>query len=621
MSQSPEERTPAEGSGIPNESGQPPMAPAPFGPPSTPPSPAPFGAAGAAPAPGPYQAPGPYGQPAGYGPPPTAGPYGQPVPPPGPYAQSGPYGAQPGPPTVPTPGYGQPGPYGHQHYGAGGHGQPPHPPQAPAPGGRGPFRGRTGIVLAAVAALVVVVGGTVLALGAGDEGDDPAPKEPTPVAGGSTAPAPSASASVDQGDGKGAGGSGAAGDGVDVDELNEGREDGESRVLWYRSAPKVPGSGAEAPGLWVTDDLVVKAAYKQVVGYDATGGEPRWTVELPQKVCAVVPRPTGDGKVVVAHMSGVSDRAKCNQLQQIDLGTGAKGWTQKVSEGGLFDSSVSIALHLVGDTLVVGRSMSGIGYDVDTGKRRFEVGKHGTDCFPNGFTGGARLLMVAGCGAGGDNQRDEVRQLDPKTGKVLWSKKFPKGWKVTRALSVDPVVLYLTNEEKKQWNVTALQDGSAAVRSQLSLKEQPELDCGWAGLTRELQGCTGVVADADTLYLATKAKSSANELLAVSLDTGKEKWRTGATYGRSLQPLRIEDGRVLSYERPSHDRAGAVTAIEVTGGAPRVLLKNPDGAAALERSFFQKAVAYEGGRLYLSTTMLSSTKNGAEQKLMMAFGP
>ncbi|MGX2995198.1 outer membrane protein assembly factor BamB family protein [Streptomyces sp. JNUCC 64] len=474
------------------------------------------------------------------------------------------------------------------------------------------------MAVAAAVALVVVIGGTVLALRDGDDGPaDPPEKEP--VAGASTDPKPSPSASVDRGDGTGADG---GADTVDVGELNEGRKDGEGKVLWYRPAPKVPGSGADAPGMWVTDGLVAKAAYKQVTGHDARTGAPRWTVDLPQKVCAVTPQTTRDDKVVVAYMSGVSSRAKCNQLQQIDLRTGDRGWTAKVSEGDLFDSALSISLNLVGDTLVVGRSMSGVGYDARTGKRRFDLPKYGGDCFPDAFTGGDKLLTVAGCGAGGDNARDELRELDPATGKARWTKPFPKGWKISRVLSLDPVVLHLTNDDKKQWNITALKDGSPTVRSQLSLKEPPEPECGWAGVDRQLQDCLGVASDADTLYLPSKARDGANEMIAVNLDTGREKWRAKSTGGRTLLPLRVEDGQVISYEKPTYDAGGAVTATPVGGGTPKKLLQNPGGGAAtLERGFFQRQLAYEDGRLYLSSTLLTSTKNGAEQKLMLAFGP
>ncbi|MHA5051949.1 hypothetical protein [Streptomyces sp. SD15] len=36
-------------------------------------------------------------------------------------------------------------------------------------------------------------------------------------------------------------------------------------MLWCKEGPDAPASGADAPGMWITDKVVVKAAYKQVV--------------------------------------------------------------------------------------------------------------------------------------------------------------------------------------------------------------------------------------------------------------------------------------------------------------------------------------------------------------------
>ncbi|WP_329559579.1 PQQ-binding-like beta-propeller repeat protein [Streptomyces uncialis] len=628
MSQPPDDRTPRDGDGAPQDSGQPAHPP---GPPSGDADPYAQSGPYTAPQSGPYapQA-GPYGQsqPGPYSAPQQPGPYGPPQP--GPYGQPGPYAAQPGP-YAPQQPYGQspygqqPGqaPYGQQPYGRQGFGQQGYPggPQgsggAGSGGGRGPFKGRPAMVIAAAVAVVLVVGATVFALNRDGQDDKKEQATKDPVASATADPKPSADASpsVDQGDGSG------DGDAAEED-LNADRKPGESKVLWYKQAPKVPGSGADAPEMWVTGTTVAKAAYKQVLGFDAKSGAPAWDpVELPQAVCAATPQPTPGLKVVVAYMSGVSDRAKCNQLQQIDLATGKKGWTKKIPDGDLFDSTIGLELHLVGDTLVVGRSMSGVAYQANTGKELFTADKYGTNCYPSGFTSGSKLLTVASCGAGGENQHEQLRELDPATGKVRWTKKFPKKWRISRVYSLDPVVLYLTNDDKKQWNISTLRNGSGEVRSQVAMEEAPEPDCGLVLGGEALQSCDGVATDANTLYLPSKAKNGVNELIAVNLNTGKEKWRAKSTGARSVLPLRVEDGNVISYEEPTYDTGGTITATPVGGGTPKKLLQNPAGAAALENTFFAKEMAWAGGRFYLSSTRLTNTKADSEQKLMMVFGP
>lgn len=550
----------------------------------------------------------------GHGYPQQPGPYGGP----GPYAQPGPYGTPA--PGAPAPGpYGppqQPGPYGQQP--GYGHPQPQFPgaPGTPPAGGgsRGPFKGRPAVVIGAAVAALLVVGGTVWAVTGRDGGDK------KPVAGRSGGAGPSGSAGtasgapVNPGDGSGDGGK-------DSRDLNAGRKPGEARVLWYKEAPDAPGSGADAPGMWITGKTAVKAAYKQLFAYDVADGRPTWApVAFPQKICAVTGQKTADDKVVVAYMSGTSDRAKCNQLQQIDLNTGQKGWKATVADGALFDSALTVELSLTGKTLMVGRSQSGVAYDVGTGAKMYEKTRYGQACFPTAFAGGARLVLVASCGAGGANAHDEVQELDPATGRARWTRKIPKGWSVQRAYSVDPLVLYSTDEDKKHWNLSTLNsDGS--VRSQADVKGTFAPDCGWAILNRDLQGCQGVAADADTLYLPTKQTTGANEIVAVDLSTGKEKWRAKSPSDTSMMPLKVENGRLIAYVEPSYDQGGQIVSLAAGGAnhAPVKLLQNPRGTAEIENGFFSRDVDWVDGRFYISTGRLNGNDKSKE-KLMLAFG-
>ncbi|MFC8370372.1 MULTISPECIES: outer membrane protein assembly factor BamB family protein [unclassified Streptomyces] len=562
-----------------------------FGAPQTPPSP-PQGPPAGAPQPG-YgypQQPGPY----------NSGPYNS-----GPYA-SGPYG-QPQ----------QPGPYGQQP----GYGYPPQPqfpgaPGTPPPGGpgsRSPFKGKPAMIIGAAVAALLVIGGTVWAV-SGDDGK----KDKKPVAKQTDDPEPggSSGAPVNPGDGSGDGGE-------DPENLNEGRKAGESKVLWYKEAPDAPGSGADAPGMWVTDKTAVKAAYKELFAYNVGDGDPTWdTIAFPQEICAVTQEKTADDKVVIAYKSGKNDSAECNQLQLVDLNTGEKGWKQEVADGALFDSSLSIEMSLTGNTLMVGRSQSGTAYDVTSGKKLFDAKKYGdAPCFPAAFAGGERLLQVASCGAGGTNEHDELRELDPKTGKVKWTQKFDKGWRIERTYSVDPVVVYSTNEEKKAWNISVFTGGSGKFRSEVTIDEDFAPGCGWAILARDLQGCEGVVVDGNTLYLPTEATTGANEIVAISLDNGKERWRVKSPAEESMQPMKIEGGKLIAYVEPSYDAGGQVVAVPVGGSdhKPAGLMRNPQGVADIENSFFSKSIDWVDGRFYISTTRLTGNDDSKE-KLMLAYG-
>jgi hypothetical protein len=319
-------------------------------------------------------------------------------------------------------------------------------------------------------------------------------------------------------------------------------------------------------------------------------------------------------------MSGSSDRAKCNQLQQVDLGTGEKGWNGAVADGALFDSTLKVELSITGKTLMVGRSQSGTAYDIDSGKKLWDKTRYGDKCFPDAFAGGEKLIAVAGCDATGTNEHDEVQELDPATGKAKWTQKFDKGWQVARIYSLDPLVVYSTNKDKKAWNISTFGSGGK-FRSQVGFDLDIGVECGWAILERALQGCTGVAADADTLYLPTKELTSANEIVAINLANGKEKWRVKSPADEPMLPIKVEDGKLIAYVKPSYDAGGQVVSIPVTGGShqPTKLLQNPASTARIENGFFSRAFDWVDGRFYLASTRLSGNDE-AKEKLMLAFG-
>ncbi len=223
-------------------------------------------------------------------------------------------------------------------------------------------------------------------------------------------------------------------------------------------------------------------------------------------------------------MSGSSDRAKCNQLQEIDLDTGEKGWKERGRR------RRAVRLHALRRTVHHRQDADGGPLPVRHGVRRHqrrqavrqeEVRRR---LLPRRVRRRREADPVASCGAGGDKEHDEVQELDPTTGKAKWTQPFDKGWRVARVYSVDPLVVYSTNEDKKAWNISTFTAGGK-FRSQVGVDEDFAPECGWAILERDLQGCQGVAVDANTLYLPTEATTGANEIVAINLANGKEKWR------------------------------------------------------------------------------------------------
>ncbi|MGW5400859.1 outer membrane protein assembly factor BamB family protein [Streptomyces sp. NPDC003952] len=549
--------------------------------------------------------------PSGYGhlPGPPQPGYGFPPQGENPYAQQGPYGEQPQAP------YGQQpqGPYGQQP--PGGYGFPPQPPHMPpgAPGmpgmppgpPAGPKKKLAVVIAAAVAGVLVLgTGGYFLLFDGKETSDKVIGQDTTPPADDKASP----SASVDKGDGSGNGG--------EEQDLNAGRKQGESKVLWFKSSTiDGPGSGVDSQGQWIVGDTVVKTLWKSVTGYGVKDGKEKWTLALPTEICGVTGM-TADGKTVVLYKNGESSGADCNMMRMIDLKAGKEGWTKEVPKEGLFDIMTSVDLALTGDSLVVNRLGTSSAFKVSTGDKLFD-NKRDEGCRPTDFVAlNGKMISIATCQDA--DKTVEVMDADPVTGKNTWIYKLPKGFDVKNVYSLDPIVLDLGNSEGKERSIVVLgPDG----KQRATVAGEGSFPVGCGGLfNHSLQSCGSSYVDANTLYLPTKADiGKANEIVAFDLGTGKVKWRTPAGEGRTLTPLKAAGGQVVVYREAESDKGGEVLTIPAAGGTPTAVLRNPSGPSApVESSFTSPDVEFVDGRLFISASHLQAQNKS--EKFLMVFG-
>ncbi|MFH9726818.1 PQQ-binding-like beta-propeller repeat protein [Streptomyces sp. NPDC017254] len=573
-------------------------------------------------------------------PPPPAGPPGVPPTAPGPYGQQpqpgygypqqgqpGPYGQQP--PQQPPYGYPQqgqqpgypqqqPGPYGQQQNPYGGYPTQPMYPGAPTPppaGGGGPLKGRTGLVAIVAAAAVLVAAVTTWAVVGGDDKDDPIAGPTSSATSSSGAPKPSES--VDQGDGTGDGDKG-------EDDLNAGRKDGEAKVNWLlKNDVDLPRNGADVYGPWIVGDIAVKAMYKSIDGYGLGDGAAKWHVDVPFELCAAPSDPSPSGLMVFAYAESAKDGAKCTSLVQVDLKTGKTGWKKAVPKPkGLFAFSDN-TLSISGNTVTVAGTSSSYGFSLTDGRQLFTGAT--TGCKPFAYAGGSKLIAAVDCPSGSTTKKIQgVSQVDPTTGKPKWTFKLEADWEVDRVYSIDPLVVSATQREQKKWTIFAL-NANGSLRSQIQGgkdKFAPACGGGLIIFGKNLQGCTGVAADANTFYMATETSyGTPNEVVAFDLKNGKAKWRSKAPGEQSMTPLRMEGSEVLVYVDPSYDTGGAVATIAPTGGAPKVLLQHPASTAQVENSFYSAGYAYGAGTFVVASGRVSASNDKEEKqvKTMMAF--
>ncbi|MFC7306153.1 PQQ-binding-like beta-propeller repeat protein [Streptomyces monticola] len=527
-----------------------------------------------------------------------------------PYAQQqpGPYG-RPAAPGTPPPPPGQ-GPYGYP--------QQPQYPGAPAPGpggqGGGPgnfFKGKPAVIIGAALAAVLVIGGGVWFATSGD--DDP--KKPV-----------AKEKKGDDGKPTGSGDETAGSRDGGEDDLNAGRKDGEAKVWMAKNDQDTPRNGAELMDIWTVGDNVIQAGYKEVTAYGASDGAKKWSVKLPHQVCDTPPRPSPEGKVVVAYKDSDSqDKSKCNQLQMIDLNSGEKGWQKKSETGGLFDSTVTLDLEMAGENVMVARSQTGSAYRLSDGKEQYTL-KKDQGCFPSSFAADGDILLGVDSCLTTPDKNEQLKGIDPKSGKVKWRYRTPKGYEVQKVYSVKPLVVSLTNRDKKTWNIVAFKD-NGKVRSQLDGgKDSFQPRCGMSILEKELQSCVGMVASDDLFFMATEEKKSgdfdrSNEIVAFDLNSGKPKWRGKTDEPRSLLPLSMDDsGNLVAYVEPTFEKAGQTVQFGPGGGKPKVLLQHPQSAASMENTMVGMGrMAYADGRFYATPSRLMG-KDGEEEPRMLSFG-
>ncbi|MBW5485038.1 outer membrane protein assembly factor BamB family protein [Streptomyces bambusae] len=510
----------------------------------------------------------------------------------------------------------------HAHSAPAGFGPPPPPFEQRTvvdhrPARRRWYTGRPAVIAAALAA-VLLVGGAAAYLTLGRD------KPTEPVAqGGNAPPGPSGSPSVDQGDGRGAGG------GPDFDP-NAGIRPGEARV-WVRDNQTQVPSGTLQYGPWRVGDVVVKAMYKEVTGYAVADGREKWKVSLQTPLCGAPQAPAATGRLVIGVRQSDSATARCTDLQQVDLTTGTLGWKITVPQENPYDTGLGFDMAIAGDTVALARSAVMSGFSVADGRKLFGTANT-NGCYPTAFAGGGqRLVVVRHCtdpkDPGGPGQ-DMVQEVDPATASPRWSHQYDKSWRLGRVLTMDPLVVALSDKNRKVWGITAFAaDGK--VRSEGELGFGVSGRCNGFGNAGDIQGCYAAAADADTLYLGagrpgkSLGTDDTNQVVAVDLNTGKERWRTAEQpKGRTMWPLAVENGRVVVYVAAGSGAAASVVSLAPADGASQPVLQSPAAAAGPQSALypFSLRAGWAGGRVFVLNGSVGSPDTRKVSIALLSFG-
>ncbi|MFI1936134.1 PQQ-binding-like beta-propeller repeat protein [Streptomyces purpureus] len=472
--------------------------------------------------------------------------------------------------------------------------------QQPPPPPRGGFlRSRLAAAIGGfVAALLVVgAGAGVYALNSGTDTPDKPVAKPTPGTGSSASPGASA------GTGK-------------RPDVNAGRKPGEAAAWAAWSQTDLPRGNHLLHDLWFVGDLVVQAAYKEVVAYKVADGSKVWSVPLPAKVCDTPVNPTPDGKVVVAYANGNGDSGvKCNQLQMIDLKSGKTGWHRVLPDS--LGSTIITHLAISGDTLLAGAGMSASAFQVTDGRQLFTTGKDNPGaCYPHDVAGGAKLLQIDWCALSSDHPYGQIKELDPRTGKVKWRYRPQGDWKVGKVLSVEPLVVTETlSKNVLTWRAVAL-NANGTRRSVPDIAKYKFDHCGGAGDAGEgAQNCPGAAADATGLAL-----SQGNKLAVFDLANGKLRWAVKADGRFAVAPLRVAGPSVIAYVAATPSKPGLTVEFGPKGGNPKKLLNHATPAQKVEYDMMASKMAYRDKRLIIAPSLLDGDDK-VDKARMLSFAP
>ncbi|MDV5143256.1 PQQ-binding-like beta-propeller repeat protein [Streptomyces sp. SBC-4] len=408
-------------------------------------------------------------------------------------------------------------------------------------------------------------------------------------------------------------------------DIAQRRKSGEASAWIVDDRTDLPRRQVPTQDLWIVGDTVVQAIYKKVVAHRLSDGAELWSVALPTPVCETPVNPTPDGKVVIVLQnfeawSGV----RCNQLRMLDLRTGKAGWHKQLTETGSGDDDTIIVDSAIsGGTVAIVQSMKAAAYRVADGKKLYDIPMENPGkCYPGRVAGGSRLLVVADCAITAlEKAYDQIREIDPATGKVRWRYRTEPGRRIGQVLSVAPAVITTAHREThaEDWRVVALGPDGRARRT-IDPRPQGFKHCGDSmDTSANAQACREAVVGAGLVLLGGDDRVGAYDLT-----TGKLVWGVkagGTAYG--YFPLRVGPGRTgLVYRLGTYSEAGRVFSVG-PGSMDSVkdVLRLPVSTARAE--FGMGVVgenAYVGNRLVIAPANLSGDDTQHEPR-MLSFAP
>lgn len=426
--------------------------------------------------------------------------------------------------------------------------------QPPQPGGNGPkkFSTQAQIIVAAVVAVALIVGGGIWYANSGDDGK----KDEAGTSAGTT------------GENKGGKGGDKGEKGGDTGGKEKAPANVESTVAFQLPHPKVTEVTTVA-GSWITDKAYVKTGVNEVVGYDLDKGTKLWSIPLEGQVCAASRHMSEDYKTAVLIEDGKRSKSNkypsCNRVGALDLATGKLLWNKQVTATTGGDRPVRFdEVTLSGTTVAAGGNDGGAAFKLADGAELWKP-KVSTDrCYDRGYGGGEALAVVRSCGSY-DEPQLIIQSLNPTTGAPISSYKMPAGVDYASIVSTKPLVVAAdvgdtAGDGSGISDFFSIDEATGKLKIRISADaEKYAANCR----STKVESCQHVAVGNNRIYVPTEEHdgtgesfSRTNEIVSFDLTTGKQTGdRADAGEKYTMFPLRMDGGNIIAYREPPTTRA------------------------------------------------------------------
>lgn len=378
---------------------------------------------------------------------------------------------------------------------------------------------------------------------------------------------------------------------------------GIGELRWQTAQPRADAAVVSSPGLWVTDNHLVKRVVNRVAAFDRETGEQAWSFPLDGEPDQCSPSAEHSGNRV-ALLRGSGER-ECARLTVLDISTGEELFTTELPAiGGRGVPGVADVPVVVGETVAVSSPAGGHLLDINTGERINEVPDEKDECFDYRYAGfGDILLAKHVCRTPADSNSStgtggSLRAFDAELNQ-LWEWGLPKteggdDSVLKQVVSADPPVVEVN--QSGTYGLWALNpdDGSHVV---LDTREHGDIHNRTSDyldpcLTESagMQDCPGAVVSDGKVILVRQSDrvdpsgwdamtgyrnitEYQNQLAAIDLETGEEVWRTERLEGRTLGVLSADDEQIVAWQPSNTNNVPAmVVAVDPADGSDTALL-------------------------------------------------